>query len=127
MSRSRFIQQGVPQGSTLGPLFYIIYANDIINDLNGQVALYADDTVLYSSAKKTETIERSLQRDMDTLAQWCRNNQLTINTKKTKVMIVGNKKDRERMGEIGLKFEGEEIEIITTYNYLGVKLDQNLS
>ena len=71
--------------------------------------------------------KKGLQKDMNTLATWCRNNQLTINTLKTKVMVFGDKKDREKFADIQVTFEGEAIETVTSYNYLGIKLDQNLN
>ena len=91
-SSQRVIKQGVPQGSTLGPLFYIAYANDIPNDLRNQVTLYADDTVIYTSSKSETNLQRKLQMDMKELSQWCQDNKLTINTDKTKLMIFGTKR-----------------------------------
>ena len=115
------IKQGVPQGSTLGPLFYVIYANDIPEELKCKAALYADDTVVYDSSRKQDKIESNLQRDMNSLE-----NKLTINANKTKLMIFGNKKCRERVGTLNVSFEGKPIDQVAHYNYLGIKLDQTL-
>ena len=60
------IKQGVPQGSVLGPLFYIIYANDLTNVIkNCKVALYADDTVLYVANKNFDVSVQLMQQDID--------------------------------------------------------------
>ena len=120
------VQQGVPQGSILGPLFYIIYANDIPENMKSNIALYADDTVLYTSSRNGNKVKDTLQEDMDTLGQWCMTNGLTINADKTKVMVFGNKKRRENLGDQNIAFEGKDIKTVTAYKYLGVKLDQSL-
>ena len=126
LSSRETVKQGVPQGSTLGPLFYIIYANDIPNELHKHVTLYADDTVIYASSKNGTTLSGQLQQDMDKLSQWCLDNKLTINTDKTKVMIFGTKTMREKIGHLNITFRNKTIEEVTHYNYLGVSLDQNL-
>ena len=125
-SLNRRIVQGVPQRSTLGPLFYIIYANDIPSQVNSEVAMYADDTVFYTSSRDPEVIQTKLQGDLDKLRNWCRENKLTINADKTKLMIFGTKNNREKLGPIKVTFEGEQLETVTNYNHLGVKLDQTL-
>ena len=76
---------GVPQGSILGPLLFLVYINDI-NDIfkNAKFQLYADDTVIYSSGENIFEIENNLQRNIDYFSNWCEINKLTINTKKPK-------------------------------------------
>ena len=118
------IIQGVP----LGPLFYIVYANDIPQSMSNKIALYEDDTVIYSTAKNRDAIKTRLQNDMDNLSQWCARNKLTINTNKTKIMIFGNtKKSRDKLENLDINFEGKALNQVTSYNYLGVKLDQRLN
>ena len=95
-------------------------------NLHCKTALYADDTVLYTSSKNKEKIETNLQKDMDGLEQWCHQNKLTINTSKTKMMIFGSKRCRDKVGDPYVTFEGKPIEKVTQYTYLGVKLDQRL-
>ena len=85
------ISCGVPQGSILGPLFFIIYVNDIVNILNHcKHLLYADDTVLYISGELTHTTAL-LQQDLNRFKIWCDRNQLTMNIKKTKYVTFGLK------------------------------------
>ena len=65
------ITQGVPQGSVLRPLFYIVYANDLVNKVdNCGIDLYADDTVLYTANKDFSESVKKLQVDIDNLAEW---------------------------------------------------------
>ena len=81
---------GVPQGSILGPTFYLIYVNDIKVSLrNSKLRLYADDTVMYVSAPSPNHACTLLQRDLDKLSNWGEKNQLTVNTSKTKAMLFG--------------------------------------
>ena len=69
-SSSQCITQGVPQGSVLGPLFYILYANDIVDTVKYcKIALYADDTVLYSANLDPSLSEDQMPKDIQTLLQ----------------------------------------------------------
>ena len=71
-SLTQLITQGVPQGSVLGPLFYIIYANDVMRTVkNCEIALYADDTVLFTANPKFEDSVFKLQNDIKLLSSWC--------------------------------------------------------
>ena len=74
----------------LGPLFSIIYANDIVKIVkNCVVALYADDTVLFTSDSHFEKSVNDLQEDLNSLNFWFSNNGITANTSKTKIMMFG--------------------------------------
>ena len=120
------IKQGVPQGSILGLLLYILYANDIPNKIKSQVSLYADDTVIFYSSKSKAKIQENLQEDMNNLKRRCDQNSLTIKTEKSKLMVFGRQKSREKLGNMHITYEGKPIEEVSHYNYLGVKLDQTL-
>ena len=82
---------GVPQGSILEPLFFIVYVDDMKYSLKEcNHLLYADDTVLYLTGE----LERStvaLQNDLSDFKIWCDRNQLTMNIKKTNYIIFGLK------------------------------------
>ena len=68
---------GVSQGSVLGPLLYIIYANDIVKKIkNSGFTFYADDTVLYSKKKSLQRAQTDLQEDLDGLSEWCVENDI---------------------------------------------------
>ena len=84
------VTYGIAQGSIIGPLIYILYANDIfceIPDPNA-ILMYADDTLLISKGKSMIECERKGQELLNSLCSWCDTNKLTINVKKTKSMVI---------------------------------------
>ena len=125
-SGSELIRQGVPQGSILGPLLYIMYANDIPSNIKSKVILYADDTVIFTSSKNKHKVELELQEDLNTLEQWCLRNKLAINVDKTKLMICGSTQSVNTLGEVKIQFGRDDIKPVPTYNYLEIKLDPKL-
>ena len=121
------IEYGVPQGSCLGPLFFIIFVNDLFTCINGgensEVIMYADDTVLISSGKSIEEAVHRSNRIYTKLCVWYDMNRLTINVHKTKHMFINYKKRAlQNQSCIGGKLEN-----VHTYKYLGVDIDDQLS
>ena len=122
------ITQGVPQGSVLGPLFYILYANDLSTLFkNCDIALYADDTVLYTVNDNFQDSVSDLQQDMDRLTVWCDKNGIMVNTNKTKIMVFGSKTLLNKLPTFEIKCEGLPLPVVTSYKYLGVTLDYQLN
>ena len=82
---------GVPQGSILGPLLFLVYINDLPSiTSNCSVSLYADDTVLYCYSSNVTELENNLNEDLLRLSNWLNENKLTLNLDKTKSMIIGS-------------------------------------
>ena len=122
------VNQGVPQGSVLGPLLYIIYANDIIEAIeSSNFTFYADDMVLYTGKKKLSQAAADLQKDLDALTKWSSANDIYVNTQKTKTMFYGSRARlcSEKLPDF--KINGNIIKRAKTYTYLGIKLDEQLS
>ena len=122
------ISCGVPQGSVLGPLFFLIFVNDIqgaLDDCN--IKLYADDTVLYQTGINSQTAAVKLQRSVNLFANWCDTNSLTINISKTKVMAFGSRHKVKKAKKVVVKLGKEELKQVPSYKYLGVLLDSTLN
>ena len=84
---------GVPQGSCLGPLLFIIYLNDLPLSIEySQVNMYADDTSLSFSSKHILTINERVNEDLKCLKIWLAGNNLSINVAKTNSLVIGSRK-----------------------------------
>ena len=78
---------GVPQGSTIGPLMFIVYINDLSTVLQRcKSCMYADDTVIYCGSTSRKIARKDLQKDIARVQKWCESNRLTLNVSKTKIM-----------------------------------------
>ena len=119
---------GVPQGSILGPLLFLIHFNDVHKPLQlSRIVTYADDTVIFTSASDLDAIQSSLSEDINRRSSWFRENELIINLKKgkTEVMLFGTAKRLSLFHgrQLNLTVNGSSITSTTTYKYLGVHLD----
>ena len=122
------IECGVPQGSILGPLSFLVYINYLRNCLTYTKSyLYADDTVLVESCIDLYTSHLHLQSDLDNIANWSKGNKLTINIKKNKSMIFRTQNGIKNVNLPDLKLDGETIEYVKQYKYLGITLNSTLS
>jgi len=79
----------VPQGSVLGPLLFLIYINDLEEDIKSLILKFADDTKIFQKIVSEED-SRQLQNDLDVLLQWAEDWQMTFNIAKCKVMHIGS-------------------------------------
>ena len=121
---------GVPQGSILGPLLFLLHFNDAANILSScKIVKFADDTVLFYSHKNIEEIERVLNKDFATVCGWLENNELVINTKKgkTEVMVFGTSKKLKNTPPIQIEHNYVKITNTDSYKYLGVSLNCSLN
>ena len=127
-SSYKTILQGVPQGSVLGPLFYIVYANDLVNVVKYcKVALYADDTVLYTAAGNFGQSVTAMQKDINSIAKWCMQNGISANVDKSKVMVLGTNNSLKYLPPYEIKFGDFLLSSVNSYKYLGVTVDCHLN
>ena len=93
VSTPRNVWSGVPQGSVLGPILFIIYINDLPEKITSLTKIFADDTKIYRPITSIEDAD-ALQRDLDSLVEWCYIWKMAFNTDKCKVMHYGKKNQR---------------------------------
>ena len=92
LSTVRTLSCGVPQGSILGPLLFLIYINGLTNSLRGAVSrMFADDTNLTLSAKTLTELKLALTPELNNLSCWLKANKLSLNVPKTELMIIGSR------------------------------------
>ena len=124
-SETRDIKAGIPQGSRLGPLLWILYIQDIIEDLESEVLLFADDTCIFSTAKDPTITAQILNRDLEKISEWSRKWKVTFNPGKTKDIIFCNNKVMNNSPPI--LFDGSYVNRVIEHKHLGVWLSSSLS
>ncbi|CAB3980663.1 Hypothetical predicted protein [Paramuricea clavata] len=117
-----------------GPLLFLVYFNDVIEAIeHSSIVMYADDTILYVVGKDIQSIQANLSKDMDSLADWLRENELIINLKrgKTDSLLFGTAQRITKHSEpLKVSISRPSPTVITTtdvYKYLGVLVDSSLN
>lgn len=121
------ISFGVPHGSILGPLLFLIYINNLQErELSSSALMYADDTSLTLSAYDPTTLEK-LNKDLYEVQKWLKSNELTLNVKKTKYMFIGSHyRLRHLNGDLNVTVKYQQLTRVTIYRYLGIEVDKAL-
>jgi hypothetical protein len=125
------INTGVPQGSILGPLFFIIYINDIsISSKIFKFVTYADDTTLilaikYENKELYTPIESKINMELQNINVWLKLNKLSLNISKTKCMIFH--KPQKKIVKPCIEIENKQIEYVDNFSLLGIIVDKNLN
>ena len=127
-SSRRSIISGVPQGSILGPILFLIYINDLSFEIqDSMVDLYADDSTLYTKGTNTQLIECKLQNNLNTVTTWCLKNNMAINPQKTKCMLIGSNAKLRNSKELNIYVDNILIQNVSSHKLLGIIVDSSLS
>ena len=121
---------GVPQGSVLGPLLFLLAVNDLLHlPLKSTLDMYADDITLYFSSASIEELSQTINADLRRICTWFRDNRLVINNDKTKALLFGSehKLRTNSTDSIPLFLDHKRIEFVKSAKLLGVVLDGSLS
>ena len=129
LSSSRNVTTGVPQGSILGPLFFLIFINSMSSVISyGKISMYADDTTLSVSGNDPQDISNKLTSDLESIMKWLNVNDLVLNTEKTNVMLIGTASRLRTVHEnsFSVRVNGNQLERVKKAKCLGVIIDDQL-
>ena len=127
-SSYKTVESGVPQGSVLGPLLFLIYINDLESDVKSNIKFFADDTMLFSIVKDPAISANDLNHDLNTIHQWAQQWKMEFNpdpSKQATEVLFSCKKSSPQHPQ--LIFNGAAVANVNEQKHLGLILDSKLS
>ena len=130
LSSSRSYSYGVPQGSIIGPLLFLVYINDLPNCLShGLARMYADDTNITFHSRDLTELEDTMNMELINLNTWLTSNKLSLNIAKTEFMVIGS---RQRLAtfenhDLNIFVNDKKIKKVQTSESLGLTIDEHLT
>ena len=122
------VTRGVPQGSILGPLLFMIFVNDLPAMVEqGTAVMYADDTTLYQCSSDAIGLQEKLTAGLVKIANWLCQNKLSMNVQKTQLLLLSRKRRAKDLENIQIVLNCEVIKKQDCVKYLGVLIDSSLS
>ena len=129
LSESISVNVGVPQGSVLGPLLFLMYINDITESINENcsISLFADDAVIYTTGYSSQEVNDKLNEQIIKIEEWMRKNKLEVNVGKTKIMLIRSVRKSIVEENVKIEMQNKTLEVVEEIKYLGIIIDKNLS
>ena len=121
---------GVPQGSNLGPLLFLVYINDLLNCLtSASPRIFADDTNITFTASTMTDLENAVNLELRNLQRCLITNRLSLNIAKTEFMIIGSNQRIHTLSnnQIDIEIDGKSIKKVKEAKSLGLVIDEHLS
>ena len=119
------IKAGVPQGSKLGPILWLLYVNDIVNGIESEILLFADDTCIFASGIDPAETAIILNRDLEVINNWATKWKVSFNPGKSKDVIFSENK--VLFNSPPLIFNDSFVERVNEHKHLGIYLSSTLS
>ena len=126
VSKERIVSCGVPQGSVLGPLLFLLFINDLAGIENAHLALFADDATIACSHRDNERLISEANVTLSCSNSWIINNRLSLNIPKTAALLISNRLsivDETR----NLNISGVPVNFVSAFKFLGIQLDAKLN
>ena len=127
LSPALSMKLGVPQGSNLGPLLFVLFVNDLpLHVRNSRISMFADDTIIYNCSTDARALVEELNETLVSVNEWYISNRLTLNVSKSNIMFISNLINGDTLDNFSVSIGDVPINQTDVTKYLGVLIDNKL-